>query len=227
MYCLQAVEQVLRESEEPLHSLVITEQILERDLWESKGETPERTVYGGLLKDIKEKGDKSLFIKVAPSTFSLREKELQQILPDEVSVNPFNPFDIKDTREWISQTIAYRRGQGDFRKELIEAYGGRCAITGCTVVDALEAAHIFPYRGSETNNVTNGLPLRADLHTLFDLGLITVDAENMKVLVQKNLHSSEYGKFHDKKIHIPSDSGQRPSQYALKLHNAIFRTLIL
>ena len=222
MYCLQAVEQVLRDSGQPLHSRDITEKILNSGLWESKGETPERTVYGGLLKDIQKKEDKSLFIQVAPSIFSLRENELQQILPDEASVKPFNPSDFKDAREWISQTIAYRRGQGDFRKELLEAYGGRCAITGCTVVDALEAAHIFPYRGSETNNVTNGLPLRADLHTLFDLGLITVDAENMKVLVQKNLHSSEYGTFHGKKIHIPSDSGQRPSQYALRMHNAIF-----
>ena len=227
MYCRQAVEQVLRDSGQPLHYRVITKKILEDGLWESKGKTPDQTVYATLLTDIQKKGDKSLFIHVARSIFSLRETELQQILPDEVSVNPFNPFDIKDTREWISQTIAYRRGQGDFRKELLEAYGGRCAITGCTVVDALEAAHIFPYRGSETNNVTNGLPLRADLHTLFDLGLITVDAENMKVLVQKYLHSSEYGTYHDNKIHIPSDSGQRPSQYALRMHNEIYRTLIL
>lgn len=32
----------------------------------------------------------------------------------------------------------------------------------------LEAAHVTPYLGPETNDITNGLLLRADLHTLLD-----------------------------------------------------------
>ena len=223
MYCRQAVEQVLRDSGQPLHYRVITEKILESNLWESKGKTPDQTVYATLSNDINEKGDKSLFIKVAPGIFSLRENELQQILPDEASVKPFNPSNFKDAREWISQTIAYRRGQGDFRKELLEAYGGRCAITGCTVVDTLEAAHIYPYRGSETNSVTNGLLLRADVHTLFDLGWITIDPGNMTVLVHEELTSSEYRTFHGKKLHIPSNLEQKPSEDALKFHYSVSR----
>ena len=50
-------------------------------------------------------------------------------------------------------------------------YEGKCAVTGCDVPDVLQAAHIFPYMGPETNHPSNGL-LRADIHTLFDLGLI-------------------------------------------------------
>ena len=69
------------------------------------------------------------------------------------------------------------RAPHKFRDALIGAYAGRCAITGCSVLDILEAAHITPYLGPDTNHVTNGLLLRADLHTLFDTCLLyTSDA---------------------------------------------------
>ncbi|WP_200883691.1 HNH endonuclease [Archangium violaceum] len=55
------------------------------------------------------------------------------------------------------------------------AYGGRCALTDCEEPRVLEAAHIFPYHGPQTNHVTNGLLLRADLHVLFDLGLLRTE----------------------------------------------------
>src|SRR5205823_2979542 len=81
----------------------------------------------------------------------------------------FDPISIEDGRRRIQ---ASRQGQFAFRAALIEAYGGRCAMTGCDILEVLEAAHIVPYRGPSTNAVSNGLLLRADIHTLFDLGLI-------------------------------------------------------
>jgi len=39
--------------------------------------------------------------------------------------------------------------------------------------------------------VTNGLLLRADIHTLFDIGLIAID-EGFKVLISPNLDRTEY-----------------------------------
>ena len=50
----------------------------------------------------------------------------------------------------------------------MDAYGGRCAITGYDVEEALQAAHIVPYLGPQSNTVNNGLLLRADVHNLFD-----------------------------------------------------------
>jgi len=38
--------------------------------------------------------------------------------------------------------IKIRRGQKDFREKLLRAYGSTCAVTGCKIVDLLEAAHI-------------------------------------------------------------------------------------
>ncbi|MEH1887220.1 MULTISPECIES: HNH endonuclease signature motif containing protein [unclassified Nostoc] len=41
-------------------------------------------------------------------------------------------------------------------------------ITNFDAEVALEAAHIIPYSETENNHPSNGLLLRADLHTLFD-----------------------------------------------------------
>ncbi|MBE2321408.1 HNH endonuclease, partial [Solirubrobacter sp. CPCC 204708] len=79
---------------------------------------------------------------------------------------------------WTLTAVAQRRGQSTFRNQLLEAYDLRCAITGSNAVAVLEAAHICPYRGDHTNRVDNGLLLRADIHTLFDLGLIWVTPEH-------------------------------------------------
>ena len=64
------------------------------------------------------------------------------------------------------------------------------------MVEVLKAAHIFPYRGPDTNKVENGLLLRADIHTLFDSGKIAINAKKMTVLVDKSLEDSDYWIFH-------------------------------
>jgi putative restriction endonuclease len=106
---------------------------------------------------------------------------------------PFDPSSIADARLRTARAIAIRQGQPEFRARLLQAYGGRCAITGCDVPDALEAAHILGYRGQQTNHVQNGLLLRADLHTLFDRGLLSIDAATWTVVVHASLRGTHYG----------------------------------
>jgi hypothetical protein len=72
-----------------------------------------------------------------------------------------------NARARVLREVIQRRGQQKFRKALIAAYSGRCAISGCPVAPLLEAAHITSYLGPDTNSITNGLLLRADLHTLW------------------------------------------------------------
>ncbi len=79
----------------------------------------------------------------------------------------FSPASLNDERERKLREIVERRGQPDFRKKLIVAYGGRCAVTSCDAPAALEAAHIIPSAGPQSHHVTNGLLLRADIHTSF------------------------------------------------------------
>jgi hypothetical protein len=132
----------------------------------------------------------------------------------------FAPHDTTDARQRVLASIARRQGQPEFRRLLILAYASRCAISGCKAEPALEAAHIVPYRGPATNDVRNGLLLRADLHTLFDRGLIAVQATTLRIAVAAELMHTEYAAFAGRAISLPHDVSHQPSRVALEVHFA-------
>lgn len=140
--------------------------------------------------------------------------------PQDADDEPFDPTNAKDAREKVLREIRARRGQKQFRDALIEAYEGRCAITGCDVLDVLEAAHITPYLGPETNHVTNGLLLRADLHTLFDTYLVAVAPETLKVLVSPSIKDPMYRALHGQALRATKTKASAPSEAALRKHRA-------
>ncbi len=94
-------------------------------------------------------------------------------------------------RERVRREIAARRGQGPFRDALRERYGDNCLISKCQVIEAVEAAHIVPYRGPRDNNIENGLLLRCDLHTLFDLDMVGIDPVTLAVRLHPRLAASD------------------------------------
>jgi putative restriction endonuclease len=101
----------------------------------------------------------------------------------------------KDRRTRVLREIAARRGQQKFRKGLIRKFHSRCAVSGCSVSEALEAAHIAPYRSDEDNSLTNSILLRSDLHTLFDLDLIGIHPVEQLIAIHPSLWGSEYQAF--------------------------------
>lgn len=133
----------------------------------------------------------------------------------------FEPTGIVDARERVFATIVRRQGQPEFRRALLDAYEGRCTITGCSVVEILEAAHIHPYKGECTNDVRNGLLLRADIHTLFDLNLIVVDTAEMAVRVSPSLLGSEYEVLDGKRLRPPRAGVAGPSTAVLDWHRSL------
>jgi len=100
----------------------------------------------------------------------------------------------------------------------MDAYGSRCAFSGCATEEVLDAAHIVPYQGVDTNHVQNGILLRTDLHTLFDLGLIGVDPDTMLIIVSAQLRGSQYVRLAGAKVRYPAKLLQRPSRAALRQH---------
>jgi predicted restriction endonuclease len=127
----------------------------------------------------------------------------------------FDPQNYADARELASRLIVLRQGQPAFRKKLLAAYNNRCAISGCDCPDALESAHIRPYKGKYTNHIKNGLLLRSDIHTLFDLGRIRIRS-NYKVDVCHDLQSTVYKEFHNKRLVLPKEKKDWPDCTSLK-----------
>ena len=188
--------------------------------WPDKGTGSTVIVFGAL-------NDKSFISKVAEFLVDVdnfkTELNQRELLSKETvaaeKLGAFDPIDAKDARQRIIASIVRRRGQPQFRKMLLAEYKNRCAATGCDCIDALEAAHIYPYRGSETNDVTNGLLLRADLHTLFDLHLIGISAD-YKLIVADEPQTTVYADLHGKPIRLPKNHASWPNIKALEMHLA-------
>jgi putative restriction endonuclease len=125
---------------------------------------------------------------------------------------------IEDERIRTFQLINQRRGQQGFRRSLLDAYGRRCSVTGYEAVETLEAAHIVPYRGPVTNHPSNGILLRADMHTLFDLNLIAVDYDSRTLLLRDELKGTKYQALLHAPVAFPSDERLFPSRGAVAWH---------
>jgi hypothetical protein len=149
-----------------------------------------------------------------PEEYGPHQQQVAQI--ESEPGEPFDPKGQDDARARVLREVVQRRGQAKFRKALIAAYGGRCAITSCPVTPLLEAAHITPYLGPDTNSITNGLLLRADLHTLWDLGLVAVDPETQTVWVSSEVNDPAYQILSGAHLKPPSHPAQRPSIAALQ-----------
>lgn len=144
---------------------------------------------------------------------SVSEREIVEA-EDVLEATAFDADSTVDGRRKVIAEVVRRRGQPKFRKELINAYAGKCALTGCEVEDVLEAAHIIGYLGSHTNHVSNGLLLRADVHTLFDLGMLKIDAKG-RVHIADALAGSMYEHYEGKSIRFPTEQNSRPHPGAL------------
>jgi hypothetical protein len=130
----------------------------------------------------------------------------------------FDPGNVTENQAKVVRAINQRRGQPVFRKKLLDAYGRRCAMSDCDCVDALEAAHIRPYGGEDTNHVQNGLLLRSDIHVLFDLGKIGVNPTDYTVIVAKEIRNTVYGELHGKPLRIPDHQSNVPNEAVLQEH---------
>jgi predicted restriction endonuclease len=130
----------------------------------------------------------------------------------------FDPKNVEDARSRVLVAINRRQGQQKFRSTLLQLYGGCCAISGCDVSAALEAAHITPYKGKDTNTPQNGILLRSDLHTLWDLGLIGISSATLEVVVSRELEGTEYDWLKGKKSQLPVQEKHQPSKEALQWH---------
>lgn len=107
--------------------------------------------------------------------------------------------------------MSKRPEQTVFSASVRDAYNETCAVTGCATPEALEAAHIKVDerdRGGEEprvddNSIENGILLRADIHALFDAGLISLSKDGKTVDVSERLSDETYSFLKGKKVSPP------------------------
>jgi putative restriction endonuclease len=144
------------------------------------------------------------------------------------SADPWTLEAAEQLRFGSPQTITPRLGQASFRLAVLDAYGSSCAVTTEHSLPVLEAAHIRPYGLGGSHEVRNGIPLRRDLHRLFDLGFVTVRPDRSFV-VSRQLRDDwangrEYYALEGRKINVPANPSDHPDRTLLEWHgDAVFR----
>ena len=113
--------EILKEAGKPLHSNEITKIALKRGWLKTAGKTPEATMNAQLVVDINSKGDKSRFVKTAPSTFGLNPA-FPQVVEKQLT------YEIKaeEKKYKISKNVSTKQ-KGDIAEariaELVTLYG--------------------------------------------------------------------------------------------------------
>lgn len=126
--------------------------------------------------------------------------------------------------------VTPRLGQGSFRLLVTDAYRHRCAMTSERTLPVLEAAHIRPYSEGGMHELSNGLLLRSDLHTLFDLGDVTAEPKEKRILVSDRIKAEfengrEYYKLRGEILALPENPLTIPSIESLTYHaENVFRS---
>lgn len=82
-----------------------------------------------------------------------------------------------------------------FRRAVLHAYDGRCAVTGWRLVNGggrleAEAAHIRPVEHQGPDSIRNGLALSGTAHWMFDRGLIGI-ADNHEIIIHRKVNDRD------------------------------------
>jgi putative restriction endonuclease len=121
-----------------------------------------------------------------------------------------------------------RLGQATFRIAVLDAYSKRCAVTGERSLPVVEASHIRPFAHGGEHAVTNGLPLRRDIHRLFDLGYVGVRPDQTFAVSPALRNDFENGRVYyqlnGREMRSPERPADRPDPEQLEWHyEEVFR----
>lgn len=109
----------------------------------------------------------------------------------------------------VMREIKERRGQKSFREALRLLYNDQCVVTRCNIVHILEAAHLSPYSKNYDNSSSNGILLRADIHTLFDLDLLGINPKSLTVHLHHSVQKGEYRNYEGKSLPVTAKNINR------------------
>lgn len=197
--------------------IVVQPVFLPENLWIPQPASWSRSIVVGKVFDTAEREGLALWERVQETTQMLLAAAPAHLVRQERL-----PFLAEGQRYGAPQLVRPRLGQGAFRLAVTDAYQRQCAISGGKVLPALDAAHIQAYGEGGVHEVTNGLLLRRDIHSVFDAGYVTFD-EDLRMVVSDRVRTefkngNEYRRLHGERLHVPLDPTLRPNAEFLRWH---------
>ena len=159
--------------------------------------------------------------------FNARRLGLRDADPETRALLEAEPFD--KARQIQTLLVNRRIRDAAFRRAVVDAYDGTCAVTGLRMVNGGEsaeaqAAHIVPVAEDGPDVVQNGLALSATVHWLFDRHLISL-TDDYRLLVAHNRVPAELRALFAKQldgIHLPRNPAFRPNLDYVRRHRQAF-----
>jgi len=150
--------------------------------------------------------------------------------PDEALIAPpATPIE----RRYNLRLVKQRLHQSAFRDAVINAYAGRCALSGLPERMLLDAAHIIPDSDTADGQpvISNGIPLSKIHHAAFDAHLIGIDP-GYNVHVSDRLREQRDGpmldalkSLHGGKVILPRRNEDWPDPQRLEQRFELFKTV--
>lgn len=103
------------------------------------------------------------------------------------------PFEIE--RPLVQTLVSKPFRERAFRRAVMHAYDGRCAVTGWKLVNGggrleAQAAHIRPVEHGGPDSVRNGLALSGTAHWMFDRGLICL-SDDHDIMIHRKVNDRD------------------------------------
>lgn len=126
--------------------------------------------------------------------------------------------------------VKVRRGQQYFRQVVLNAFDGRCGVTGIAVRELLVASHILPWASHSKSRLEleNGISLSRLHDGAFDRGLISFDEEYRLVLSDRlrrhfphSALEANFSAYSGKPLTLSSEVPP-PSQEYLSIHRKMW-----
>ncbi|GAA5012642.1 hypothetical protein GCM10025794_00770 [Massilia kyonggiensis] len=105
-------------------------------------------------------------------------KRLHKFWTEQTIQSPV-PLVTADIEERMARFVSKeaRPQQAAFRRRVFDACGGRCVISGCDLVETLDAAHKKGRDWRKHNAASDGYVMRKDLHALYDNNLLIIESD--------------------------------------------------
>lgn len=135
------------------------------------------------------------------------------------------PFQFPSARERVNQLTNRTVRDRNFRKNVLRAYGERCAITGLRLINGggraeVEAAHIRPVEHDGPDIVSNGMALSGTAHWMFDRGLVGL-SDDLAILISRQANDPDAVKSminNSGELLVPGRPSERPRVEFLTWH---------
>jgi predicted restriction endonuclease len=141
----------------------------------------------------------------------------QEELVSGIEPLPYEPGVVEERGKKTS-AVTVRPGQNKLREQLLRAYEGCCAVTGCSEPSAVQTAHIRSVENGGPDDIRNAILLESDVHDLWDVGKIYVEPTTYIIRVHPDVEWPDYRKLDGQKISLPRDEKNWPDPKELQYH---------